>query len=309
MHLLSLLKRRRPRPPNARADAESARAHRTRAGRPRPRASRLGADPSRRPLATPAAGRRPGRPPRAAAGAACRPEASSWRRKLSSMLPESGQRRDPKPPASSAGVTPAAAPAAQRVAARLADDRSRTRASRGPVSTESSSARASSRPTRRPRAPATPPSHRSGRAPQRPGHRLRLQPPRDEREDLRRGAVQPLLVIDQAHQRLLLGDLGEQAQHGEADEEAVRRRSGTEAERRAQRIALRHREPLELVEHRRQQLMQPGEGELHLRLDTGGTHQRKPDACSARWSSSAVLPTPGSPRKTSVRLHPREQLR
>ena len=28
---------------------------------------------------------------------------------------------------------------------------------------------------------------------------------------------------------------------------------------------------IEPIEHRRAQLMQPGEGELHLRLDTGGT--------------------------------------
>ena len=40
------------------------------------------------------------------------------------------------------------------------------------------------------------------------------------------------------------------------------------------RIALRSRKTLEPVEHRRQQLMQPGEGQLHLRLDAGGTHDQ-----------------------------------
>ena len=105
-------------------------------------------------------------------------------------------------------------------------------------------------------------------------HRFGLEAAGDEREHLRRGAIEPLLVIHHADQRLLLGHLGEQAQHGEADEEAVRRGSGTGAEGRAQRIALRSRKTLEPVEHRSQELMQPGEGELHLRLDAGGTHDQ-----------------------------------
>jgi hypothetical protein len=44
---------------------------------------------------------------------------------------------------------------------------------------------------------------------------------------------------------------------------------------------LRNREILEAIQHRRQQLVQPGEGELHLRLDTRGPHhtaaRRLPD--------------------------------
>ena len=102
--------------------------------------------------------------------------------------------------------------------------------------------------------------------------RFRLQAARDEREDLRRGAIEPLLVIHQADQRPLLGHLGEQAQDGQGDEEAIRRRPGTDAERGPQRIALRNRETLEAIQHRRAQLMQPGEGKLHLRLDTSGPH-------------------------------------
>ena len=102
--------------------------------------------------------------------------------------------------------------------------------------------------------------------------RFRLQAARDEREDLCRGAIEPLCVVHHADQRLLLGRVGQQAQDRESDEEAVRRRPGTEAERGPQRIALRHRETLETIEHRRQQLMQPGEGQLHLRLDAGGAY-------------------------------------
>ena len=69
---------------------------------------------------------------------------------------------------------------------------------------------------------------------------------------------------------MLLGDLGQQAQDGQRDQEAVRRRPGTEAERGPQRSALGSRETLEAAQHRRAQLVQPGERELHLRLDPGG---------------------------------------
>ena len=51
------------------------------------------------------------------------------------------------------------------------------------------------------------------------------------------------------------------------DEEAIRRRSGAQAERRAQRVALRVRQMLETAEHGRAQRVQAGEGELHLGLD------------------------------------------
>jgi hypothetical protein len=80
-----------------------------------------------------------------------------------------------------------------------------------------------------------------------------------------------LVVVDQADEWTLLGNLGEQAQDAEPDQKRVRGGPCTEAERGAQRVALRDREAFELIEHRRAQLMQPGEGELHLRLDRGGT--------------------------------------
>ena len=63
---------------------------------------------------------------------------------------------------------------------------------------------------------------------------------------------------------------GQQAQHGQADQEPVRRRPRAHAEHGAQGIALRGRQRLQAVQHRRAQLMQSGERELHLRLDAGG---------------------------------------
>jgi hypothetical protein len=70
---------------------------------------------------------------------------------------------------------------------------------------------------------------------------------------------------------VLLGDVGQQAEGGQPHQEAVRRRPGTQAEGGPQRSLLRTRETLEAVQHRRAQLVHPGEGELHLRLDTHST--------------------------------------
>ena len=81
-------------------------------------------------------------------------------------------------------------------------------------------------------------------APRRRAHRddhadrLGPQPARHERHRLRRRAVEPLGVVDQADQRLLAPDLGQQPEQRQADEEAIRRRARAQAERGAQRVAL-----------------------------------------------------------------------
>jgi hypothetical protein len=108
--------------------------------------------------------------------------------------------------------------------------------------------------------------------PEHQADRLSSQPPGKERENLRRGAVEPLLVIDDAHQRPVPGHLGQQAQGRQPDQEPVRRRPGTEAERGPQRVALRRRETLQAAQHRRAQLVQHRERQLHLRLDTHRAH-------------------------------------
>ena len=77
--------------------------------------------------------------------------------------------------------------------------------------------------------------------PEHQSHALRQEPPRHERERLRGHPVEPLRVVDDAYERLLLGRVGQQAQDRQSHEEAIRRRSGAEAERRAQRVALRAR--------------------------------------------------------------------
>ena len=89
---------------------------------------------------------------------------------------------------------------------------------------------------------------------------------RHERERLRRGPIQPLRIVHDADERALPGHLRQQAQDGQADREAIRSVPAPQAERGPERVVLRLGQPLEPVEERRAQLMQPGEGEVHLRL-------------------------------------------
>jgi hypothetical protein len=98
---------------------------------------------------------------------------------------------------------------------------------------------------------------------------FRVQTACDEREDLRGDFVQPLHIVDDADQRPLLSDLGEQRQGGEPEEKPVRWRPGAQSERGRERVALRDGQPLEVIEHRRAELMEAAEGELHLRLHSG----------------------------------------
>ena len=107
---------------------------------------------------------------------------------------------------------------------------------------------------------------------------LRQQAACHERQRLRGHLIEPLRIVDDAHERLLLGDVGEQAQHGQPDQEAIRRRSGAQTERRAERIALRVRQGVATVQHRPTQRVQARERQLHLGLDTG--YARDPAACS-----------------------------
>lgn len=98
-------------------------------------------------------------------------------------------------------------------------------------------------------------------------HPLRQKAPRHERERLHGHPIEPLRVVDDADERLLLGGVGEQAQDGQADQEAIRRGTGAHAERRVQRVALRDWQMPETAKHRCAQRMQAGECELHLGLD------------------------------------------
>ena len=62
----------------------------------------------------------------------------------------------------------------------------------------------------------------------------------NEPQDLRRDSVEPLRVVNDAGQRLLVGDLGEQRQRGQPDQEPVGHSAGAAAEHRRERVALRN---------------------------------------------------------------------
>ena len=75
-------------------------------------------------------------------------------------------------------------------------------------------------------------------------------------------------VVHDADEGPLAGRLGDQAEHGQPHQETVRGRPVAQPESRAQRPTLRPGQPVGPVQHRPAELVQPGECELHLRLDT-----------------------------------------
>ena len=109
----------------------------------------------------------------------------------------------------------------------------------------------------------------AGRVPDREHQKdpLREQAPRDERQRLRGDAVKPLRVVHEADERAFFRHVGEQAEHGQPDEKAVRWSAGRQAECRSERVALGGRQSIEAVQEGGAELMQSPEGELHLGLD------------------------------------------
>ena len=101
-------------------------------------------------------------------------------------------------------------------------------------------------------------------------HRLGQQAAGHEAERQRRGLVQPLRVVDDAQQGTFLRGLGQQAEHGQADQEPIRRRPRGQAEDRPQRVTLRAGQPVDTIEQRYAQLVQARERQLHLGLDPDG---------------------------------------
>jgi hypothetical protein len=78
-------------------------------------------------------------------------------------------------------------------------------------------------------------------------------------------------IVDQAKKRSFLSDSRKQMEHSEAHEEAIRCRSGAEAKRDLQSVALGTWEFPEVVQHGRAQLLDTSEGELRLGLDADGS--------------------------------------
>jgi hypothetical protein len=106
---------------------------------------------------------------------------------------------------------------------------------------------------------------------------------------LARGGVEPLRVVHETQQRLLLRNLGQQAQRRECDKEAIRRIVGREAERSAQCGLLAVRQRVEVSKHRPAQLMQTCKRQLHLGFDTGDLTDSKTSGLTARISQKRRL--------------------
>ena len=102
------------------------------------------------------------------------------------------------------------------------------------------------------------------------------EPAGDERQGLRGGLIEPLRVVDDADERLLLGDVREQGQGRQPDQELVWGRAVAQPEHRRQRGALGRRQPVEVVEHGRAELVQPVVGQLHLGFDADGLDEERP---------------------------------
>ena len=99
------------------------------------------------------------------------------------------------------------------------------------------------------------------------GDRIGEQAPRGERQRRRRGPVDPLHVVGEDDDRPLLRERRQQAERRRADEMGLGRGGRREPERGLERDALRAGQAPELAEHRAQQLVQPAECDLDLRLD------------------------------------------
>jgi hypothetical protein len=93
---------------------------------------------------------------------------------------------------------------------------------------------------------------------------------------LRRSTIQPLRIIDDGEERLILGRLRQQAEDGQPDQEPVRGRPGAESESDAKRVVLGLREALDVLEERGTQLLNRRERELHLGLDPERPGDPKP---------------------------------
>ena len=112
-------------------------------------------------------------------------------------------------------------------------------------------------------------------------------------KDLRGGPVEPLRVVHHAEQRPFLRRLRHQAERGESDQEPVRVVARGQPERDAQRAPLRCGQRTEPAEHRRAQLVQAGEGQLHLRFDPDRTGHREPRGRADQVAQQLRLADPG----------------
>jgi len=122
-----------------------------------------------------------------------------------------------------------------------------------------------------------------------------MKPPGYESENLGRGDIEPLRIIDEAQQRPLLGNLGEQAQHSQSDKKAVGGIAGREAEGHAQRGLLGFGKRVQLREHRSTQVMESRERQFHLALHARDLGHSEPSSLPGCVPDERRLANPGLP--------------
>ncbi len=124
---------------------------------------------------------------------------------------------------------------------------------------------------------------------------LGAEPAAGEQQRLERAVVEPLAVVDERQQRLLLGGRGEQAEHARHDRVAIAAGRLAERERPAQRGGLGRRDRVEPVEQRPEQLAQAREGDVGLGLHPARAQDRHAggDRLRARVLEQRGLADPG----------------
>jgi hypothetical protein len=111
-------------------------------------------------------------------------------------------------------------------------------------------------------------------------------------------------IIDNADERALFRHPRQQAEHGQANEELIRRLPGIQPERRAQRSALRVGQTPEAIQEWRAQLMKTGIRQLHFGLDSHRSRDPASRALRRQVPEQGGLADPASPRTTSTWLWP-----
>ena len=105
---------------------------------------------------------------------------------------------------------------------------------------------------------------------------LGVEPPRREQERLGRRRVDPLEIVDDAHEWLALAGLREQIERRQAEEQAVLDLLGTETEGAAYRGRLGRGQSVDEPDERPEQLLEGGKREIVLGLDPRATEDPIP---------------------------------
>ena len=131
-----------------------------------------------------------------------------------------------------------------------------------------------------------------------------VEPAGQEPEGVGALLVEPLRVVDDDQQRASGGGGGEERQRGETDQELVWRNVVAHAEGCLQGASLGRRQRVDLIEERREELVQGREPEAHLGLDGDEAHDVEVRSRRRHRVEQARLADAGFPRTTITPLRP-----